>query len=149
MIIDKIENASKYLNINKNLNKALEKMKKEDFSKIEEGRYEIDGEKIFMLVQNYNTKDEKYSRWESHFKYMDIQYVFKGTEIIKYAHVNELRTMEHDSNKDICFWEGEGDSLTLTSGTFAIFMPDDAHKPGISSKSGANSVKKIVFKVLL
>lgn len=149
MIIDKIKNASNYYAISKNLEIALKKMESTDFSNIEEGKYEIDGNKVFMLVQKYNTKDEKDSRWEAHFKYIDIQYIYEGKELIKYSYINDLKQVECDKEKDICFLEGDGDFLTLSSGTFAIFLPDDAHKPCVSVNNNSSQVKKIVFKVLI
>ncbi|WP_369461599.1 YhcH/YjgK/YiaL family protein [Thermoclostridium stercorarium] len=48
----------------------------------EDGRYEIDGNDVYALVQSYTTLPSDQCKWESHDKYIDIQYIVRGKEII-------------------------------------------------------------------
>jgi len=57
MIIDKIENSNLYTNLSKVIEKAFSYIKNTDFSRISDGKYEIEGENLFALVQEYQTKD--------------------------------------------------------------------------------------------
>lgn len=78
MISDRIINFEEYISLNKNLKKAFEFLKSADVDKLLDGRYEIDGENVFALVQSYRTKAENEVGWEAHKKYIDIQFIAKG-----------------------------------------------------------------------
>ena len=110
------------------------------------GKYEIDGENIYALVQQYNTKLKKDGFWEAHRRYIDLQYVIQGAEKIGYANLSRLTQGEYDASKDFLPLYGEGDFLTLKDGSFVILMPEDAHMPGIAFDS-LLPVKKIVIKI--
>jgi YhcH/YjgK/YiaL family protein len=49
------------------------------------GRHEIDGDDVFALVQRYTTKPIEERVFESHRKYIDIQYVLQGREVMCWA----------------------------------------------------------------
>ena len=78
MIIDKLKNAQNYYALGENFKKAFEYLKNNDLSMLKNGRYEIDGENIFVSVQDYETKQPEEGRWEAHRKYADIQFLIKG-----------------------------------------------------------------------
>jgi YhcH/YjgK/YiaL family protein len=146
MIIDHLKNASPYFGAHPRLESAFKYLRNTDLGKIEAGRYEIQGTDVFVLVQNYDTKAKEKGRWEAHRKYIDIQYVYKGTELIGYANIDRLQPGAYDEGKD--FWElkGEGDFVKAPAGTFLVLFPQDGHMPGIAV-SGPEPVKKIVVKV--
>ncbi|MDI6756258.1 MAG: YhcH/YjgK/YiaL family protein [Thermodesulfobacteriota bacterium] len=146
MIIDRIENASMYYGVNKRLAAAFDYLKNTDFSKIEPGKYEIDGSHVFALVQQYETKLKEKGRWEAHRKYMDLQYVFKGLELFGYSHLEDLKAIDYDEGKDFLTLEGQGNFFTIRARTFLILAPQDAHMPGIAVSS-PQPVMKVVVKV--
>ena len=56
MIKDKLTNADTYYGISERLKQGFEWLKNNDLLNIPDGRYLIDGEKIFANVQSYITK---------------------------------------------------------------------------------------------
>jgi len=150
MIIDRLSNASNYVGIHKRLAAAFDYLRRTDLSKIEPGTYEIDGRKVYAMVQQYDPKARENGRWEAHRKYIDVQYVHKGEELFGYANLLDLKAGTYDEAKDFLSLQGgeRGDFFFVREGTFIILFPQDAHMPGIA---GANpqSVKKFVVKVAL
>ena len=129
--------------------KAFIFLKSSDLTALELKRYDIDGDNLYAPVSEYLTKNEEDARYEAHQKYIDIQYVVSGKELIGVAPMSQKKDVleAYDSTKDIEF-------LTVTGGEnrpalpdrFFIFFPEDAHRPGL--KDGENSpVRKVVVKV--
>ena len=150
MIIDHFSNASSYLGINKRLATALDYLRRTDLSKVEPGTYEIDGRKVYVMVQQYDTKIKEKGRWEAHRKYIDVQYVHKGEERFGYANLRDWKAGTYDEAKDFLSLQGEGrgDFFIVREGTFVILLPQDGHMPGIAV-STPQPVKKFVVKVAL
>ena len=147
MIIDSLGNAELYYGINKRIISALEYLKHTDFENIENGKHFINGEKIYALVNDYMTKDKAEVKSESHRKYIDVQYVAKGCELIGYAPLaDRVPFKEYDEEKDFLLFDIEPSFFKLNSGMFAILFPDDIHMPGIAGDK-PSEVRKIVVKV--
>ena len=147
MITDSIENAQKYYNLGLNFQKGFEFLIHADLQNLENGKYQIDGDDIFVSVQDYNTKPESEGKFEAHKKYADIQFIIKGEEKIGYTNIkNCTPTTFYDDANDIMFLDGKGDFITAKKNTFLIFMPQDAHMPCISIDA-SKYVKKAVVKV--
>jgi len=147
MIIDKIENASLYAGISERIKKALNYIQNTDFIKLETGKYDIDGENIYALVNEYETKDAKESFLEGHRNYIDVQFIIDGVEQIGYAALaNQIVTKKYDSKDDYLLFNDEHSMISLKKGMFAIFFPNDLHMPGIKIEK-SSKVKKVVLKV--
>jgi biofilm protein TabA len=149
MIYDTKENLQSYKGINKNLDLALDYLTKTDLSGMNAGRYEIDGEHVFALVQTPETHPQAQCRWEAHKKYIDIQYLIDGQEIIGFQKTEGMAVSEpYDAEKDIVFFEenGKGFFPRLVSGRFVVCFPTDAHKPLICADE-PQPVKKVILKV--
>ena len=146
MIIDRIENSELYESLHLRFAKAFAFICKTDFSQLDDGKYEIENDDIFAMVQEYNTKDKKEAKLEAHRKYIDIQYIHSGVELIGIAALNDQIPITDDTEKDIAFYEGDASFIKLEAGMFAIFFPDDLHMPGIKLTQSAK-VKKVVVKV--
>ena len=149
MIIDKLKNAPLYYGISEKIATALKYLENTDLAGFQNGKYEIEGDDIFVLIQDYHTKPLSEGKFEAHRKYIDIQYIIKGTEKMGYTNVHKLKSAtEYDETKDIIFFESDGDLVTVEEGFFAIFAPEDAHMPGIESKT-SEYVKKAVIKIMV
>ena len=147
MIIDKIENSGLYLNVGKRIAKAFEYINSTDFSGIEPGRYEIEDDNIFAIVNEYETKNVNDCVLEAHRKFIDIQYIYSGVELIGVAPlVDQIPTIEYDESKDCVFFNEETSFVKMTGGIFAVFFPEDLHMPGVKADS-VSKVKKVVVKV--
>ncbi|MDP4188181.1 MAG: YhcH/YjgK/YiaL family protein [Bacteroidota bacterium] len=148
MIVDSLSNIELFKGLNQRLYKGLQFLTREDTAKLNPGTYEIEGKDLYISVSEYTPQPESQRRWEAHKKYIDIQCLFCGTEKIGFTSVKELTASQaYDEEKDIYFLEGnKGDYVTMKKGMFAIFYPDDAHKPCIAL-SNPSQVKKFVVKV--
>jgi YhcH/YjgK/YiaL family protein len=149
MIIDKIENFDIYKALGKRIEKALEYITNTDLKNIQPGKYEIDGENIFALISEYKTKSEHEGKLEAHRKYIDVQYVINGEELMDNALLGVQQILEpYKEENDIIFFKGEKSFTKVSSGMFAIFFPQDVHMPGISTGK-ISDVKKLVIKIRL
>lgn len=123
-----------------------------DKEKLEHGKHVVD-ENFYYNVEEYVTKPIEKCRFESHRKYVDIQWIVTGSERIDIACISELcEDVRYDSEKDVIFWNNETSSATmhaiLSSGSYTVFYPSNAHKPCISpNPDKQDKVMKIVGKV--
>jgi len=147
MIIDKLSNSALYSGLGERIMQAFNYLQCTNFNGVPPGKYEIDGDNIFAIVAEYQTKDESEGKPESHKKYLDVQYVANGTELMGYAPlINQEISEPYNKENDIVFYKCETSFVRVDEGMFAIFFPDDIHLPGI--KVGKKSfVKKVVVKV--
>jgi biofilm protein TabA len=115
------------------------------------GRVEIDGQHVYALFQSYETLVGE-PRFEAHRRYIDIQYIAEGVEVIGWAPVDALIVTEpYDPAKDAAFGCVPAEQITavrLDAGQLAVLYPSDAHAPKLASGAPAR-VKKIVVKVAL
>ena len=145
MIIDHIDNYKNYENLGIKIALALTHISESDFNNKEPGRYDIDGDDIFVGVNDYNTKDASECRLEGHRKYIDVQYIANGSEIMGYAPLSGQEPIdEYNVKKDLMFFEGDASFVKLDKGMFAIFFPQDLHMPGTGD---GGAVRKIVVKI--
>lgn len=145
MIFDKLENLHKYTKIHPHFEKAFEFLNSTDLDALPSGRTFIEGEDIYVSAANYFTKDEGYL--EGHRDHIDIQLITKGSEKIGFALMtDQVEKDPYNESRDISFYYGDCDHVTLVPGTFAIFFPEDLHKPGIMDKKLVE-VRKIVVKI--
>lgn len=107
------------------------------------------GDGVFALEQAYNTKARNEGKWESHRKYIDIQVVVVGDEIIEVAEISHLTVAEDlTPTKDLIFFKeyDAGTQVRLKNGEAAILFPPDGHKPCVKV-SQSTLVRKVVVKV--
>ena len=146
MIIDQLDNGLFYFALNERLHRALLYLQKTDLSSLPVGKHEIEGQRIFALVEEFKTKPAEQGIWEAHRKYLDIHYVIAGREKIGYAAIKHMRPGAYDVEKDLGIFEGEGDFMVARPGTFIIMFPQDVHRPGMAVQE-PEPIKKLVMKV--
>jgi len=147
MILDKLENSKLYYGLGENFQIALNFLEKNDLMKMQDGKYPIKGDEVYMILQTYATKNISEASLEAHKSYIDLQYLACGEEMIGFCHVDGLSSVtEYDEEKDIVFFKEQGDVFCLKAGDFAIFFPHDAHMPSICIGE-PEKVKKAVIKI--
>ena len=148
MILDQVSNLRLYKGISKNIDVAIEYLRKNDVCALPDGRHAIDGDVVYVQVMSYQTKPLAEATFEAHRRYIDIQILIEGEELCYYAPLQGLvASLPFDQGKDIGFYKGaEGSSFPLRPGTFALFFPHDAHKPSCDFK-GRSPVRKAVVKI--
>ncbi|HHE41381.1 MAG TPA: DUF386 domain-containing protein, partial [Dehalococcoidia bacterium] len=75
MILDRITNGERYACLSRDFARAFELLKQGDIARKEEGKYEVEGNRLYFMVQNYITKLAEERRFEAHRRYADIQAV--------------------------------------------------------------------------
>lgn len=152
MILDRLANASLYHDAHPGLAAAFAYLARFDDATAD-GRQELDGERLYALVQRYVTRPAGEKRWESHRRYLDVQYLVAGRERIDHAPLAMLQgATAYDEAKDVIHYAGpagESSALCLEAGDFAAFFPEDGHRPGVTADGPAAEVRKVVVKVLL
>ena len=127
--------------------KAFAYLKEHDLKTLAKGKYAIDGENVYASVTESPSRDFDSTGWESHRRYIDLQYVIDGEELIGvYPVAKATVTKPYDEKKDVANYSADGKLYAATPGTFFIFFPSDAHRPNITP-GGNKVVKKIVIKV--
>ncbi len=153
MILDSIQNRAFYQRLGSGIAEALEYLATTDFSKMPNGKYELDSQNMFAIVQRYQPKPLGEIVWESHLKYIDVQYLAQGTERMGYAPLSDLVPLKtpYDPDRDAAFYDAKGDFFTISPGSFVIFAPNDIHAPGlkVDSPNAGDDVLKVVVKCLV
>ncbi|WP_119080585.1 YhcH/YjgK/YiaL family protein [Chitinophaga alhagiae] len=148
MIIDSLDNAHLYHGLGPRFVKAFEYLQQTDFSTLEKGKYEIEGNTIFAIVNEYQTVDPAGEQMEAHKKYIDVQYVAKGEEQIGHDFLNgQTPSRAYDGDADyMLFGERPAFFSRLAQHQFAIFFPSDLHMPNLTA-GVQQPVKKVVIKI--
>ncbi len=149
MVVTDIEHALEQVALTPALQKALTFLRQVRLSSLPDGRMEIDGEQVYALVQSYETRGGE-PKFEAHRKYLDVQYVAAGEEIIGWAFIDRMAVdAAYDEAKDVCLGRVPPSEVTpvrLSAGQLAVLYPTDAHAPKLAAGAPV-SVKKIVVKV--
>jgi YhcH/YjgK/YiaL family protein len=89
-------------------------------------RHDLDGDRLFALVQEYTTRAAEQCVWEAHRRYIDVQFMAVGAERMGYAPLATMREREpYDAARDVAFFEPGTEFVTIQEGMFAIFGPED------------------------
>jgi len=149
MIKDRLENFKIYESIHPLMSKAFDYLLNTDLNALDDGRYDIDGDNIYVNIQGYKTKTV--AKFEAHRKYIDIQYVISGRENIGITDYGNCTVhTKYNEEKDIEFLTTDlpFNFVTLTQGEFMVMYPQDAHMPSMAFEEPSD-VKKAVVKILL
>jgi len=117
--------------LSKRIDAAVEYISKLDFNSLNKGKYDVSPD-FYYTVQEYTACDKNDAQYESHRKYIDIQYIYEGVERMLITDTtNLLPSDSYDNIKDVIHYSGEDNltSMVLTVGSYAILFPKDAHKP--------------------
>lgn len=146
MIFDTLNNVNNYEGLGR-VYTALKFLAETDFNEIDLGRYELDGDNIFYMVQSYDTDPSK-TVSEAHKKYIDIQFMVEGEEIIGVADISsEKELTEAKEENDVWFYNCKTEPLTLSAGKYMVLYPNDLHCPGVATNGKALTCRKVVVKV--
>lgn len=149
MIFDILSRSARYAGLHSQFPAAFDFLRKLTGGEAP-GRYDLDGDRCFALVQTYQTKPQSEALFEAHRKYIDVQFLFSGRETILWAPLESMveQTMAYDDSKDAALWRliPETTPLHVSAGHFVILYPEDAHAPCIEWEN-AEKVFKVVIKV--
>lgn len=152
MIIDRLEFADRYVALHPQFGAAFRFLRNYDMATAVPGRHLLNAageqqeDEPFLIIEQATGRGEQQAKVEFHRRYIDIQYVARGTERIGWVPTGNCSTPsgEFDSEKDIGFFDDRPETwLTIPSGCFAIFFPEDGHAP----LAGTDDVHKVVVKI--
>ncbi|MBN2009081.1 YhcH/YjgK/YiaL family protein [candidate division KSB1 bacterium] len=146
VIVDSLEHASRYYNLHTDFEQAFAFLYRSDLAELADGRYEIDGTKVYCIISYGPGRTREKARLEAHQKYIDIQYVISGIDDMGWIPVAECKQPdgEYNAEKDIIFYKDVPRIwATVMPGNFAIFFPEDGHAP----LGGTGELHKAIVKV--
>lgn len=150
MISESFQHAHKYSILHPLFSKAFDWISNTNLESIEPGKYEIEGDKLFAIVQQYETSEAATQQMEAHKKYIDIQYMIMGEELVglSFLHKQKIAVPYNEATDFLEVSDPPSYFAPLSSGNFMIFYPTDLHMPCISIAE-TTSVKKAVIKVMI
>ncbi len=149
MIIDRIENASRYFGLGTGIAEALKYLENNDLNSLSPGNYIIIKDKLRMLVfESVQTNTDRITM-EAHRKNIDVQYWVKGSELMGHAVLGSESLIEpFNEEKDYGNYAASASFAKLEPGMFAIYYPTDLHT-AVADEACNSMVRKIVFKVVV
>jgi len=130
---------------------ALQHLRETDYTPVATGRYPIDGERMFALVQDPMTQAWETGFPEFHARHIDVQCLLIGEEALGYLPADP-DLIPHDdrlAERDIAFVAQQAleTRIVLTPGMYAIFFPGELHRP-CRAVGQSMQIKKVVIKIL-
>ena len=112
------------------------------------GKYDLENG-AYVSVQEYTTKARSEAKYEAHKKFIDIQMILSGKELIAVSPIDKMTISdEYNEEKDFMLFHhnDECTDYVLEAGDFLILYPQDVHMPGVCVNE-KSPVRKIVVKV--
>ena len=112
------------------------------------GKYDLENG-AYVSVQEYTTKARSEAKYEAHKKFIDIQMILSGKELIAVSPIEKMTISdEYNEEKDFMLFHhnDECTDYVLEAGDFLILYPQDVHMPGVCVNE-KSPVRKIVVKV--
>lgn len=146
MILDTIQNAERYNALHPVFQAAFDWLRKQAAGpKLPGGRLEIDGRRLYANIVTEGGRGLARAKFEAHRRYVDIQYVVEGFDLMGWRHLDGTMTSRsYDAVKDLEIYEDKPEWMVpVPAGHFTIFFPEDAHAP----MAGELPMYKLVAKV--
>ncbi len=146
MILATIDQAIRYADCHQGLSRGFEFLQTTKLSDLADGKHEIDSQRLFAIVAHDVGRGREGAYLEVHRKYIDIQFVVSGDEVIGWQPLATCQSVKqpYDADTDLAFFLDRPQSwFALQPGSFAVFFPEDAHAP----LAATGPVHKVVVKV--
>lgn len=146
MILDQLVQCARYVALHPGFEAAFRAVQDPELATRAAGKYAIDGERLFAIVDRPNGRTREGARLEGHRKFIDIQVTLSGAEVIGWLPTAACQTVDspYDPVRDLAFWKDQPETwLSVPPQHFCIFFPEDAHAP----LAGTGALHKIVMKV--
>jgi YhcH/YjgK/YiaL family protein len=150
MILDTLRRSEQYVALHPSFARAFAFLAGADWGALAPDpagvRHAIDGDRIYVSVDEKDGRGREGARLEAHRRYIDIQVTLGGAEEIGWMPLAGCRqpAAAFDVARDIVFFEDRPDTwLSVPPGSFAIFFPEDAHAP----LAGRGRLRKAIVKI--
>ncbi len=146
MIVDSLENAHRYESLHAGFRSAFRFLARGNLADLPLGRHEIDGDRVFAIIERGTQPGRAAVRLEAHREYIDVRYIIGGTDEVGWRATQACRTVAapYDEATDMMFYaDAAALWIPLPTGTLSIYFPQDAHAP----MAGHGEVHRVVVKV--
>lgn len=127
--------------------RCLDYAKAHDLRALSCGRHDIDGDRLFVNIVEYQTKERDNCIWEAHKAYLDLHLMLDGEEIIDVGFIGHMEQAPYQAEGDYLPLEGQEDcSVVLSAGNFLVCYPDDGHRTSVQVQQ-PQQIKKAIFKI--
>ncbi|RDC63675.1 YhcH/YjgK/YiaL family protein [Adhaeribacter pallidiroseus] len=149
MIFDHLDNAARYAALHPDFAVAFDFLKDNQVDQLPTGKHNIRGESIFAIISDdFGFGGQEQARLEAHQKYLDIQVVLAGTDVMGWQQLGACPQIQepYSPERDVVFYSDQPLVwFKVPAQHFVIFYPEDTHAP----LATAEKIRKIVFKILL
>ncbi len=132
MILDRLENLDRYFPLHAGFRQACDYLRQTDYTKLTAGKHEVDGAKLFLMLNKGSGKGREGVKLEAHRRYIDIQYTIAGPDEIGWRPLAACTQIDrpYDAHTDFGLFADRPQAwVAVPPGSFAIFFPEDAHAP--------------------
>lgn len=146
MILDTIDRLASYEGMHPLMGKVVDFLRETDLNALEPGRIVLQGDDLFVNVNQVQPLAKDNARIEVHRQYIDIQIPITGDEEMGYTSASLLgaESQPYDSKIEAGFHSGQSDTwLQVKKGMFVVFFPGEGHAPAVTPVP----LKKIVVKI--
>jgi biofilm protein TabA len=152
MIVTDLDHLHEQIPASPRVRSAVDFLMESRLQDLPDGRIEIDGDRLYALIQSYQTIPWENAKFEAHRRYIDFQFIASGSEAMGWCHLDRMtETVPYNDAKDVWYGKPTSGGITavpLTAGQLAVLFPNDAHAPKLLVNQ-PEAVKKIVVKVLI
>ena len=146
VILASLDDAERYLPLHPGFTAAFDYLKRTDFSGMSAGRHEVDGDRLFVMVNRGKGRGRQAVKLEAHRRYIDIQFTLSGTDDIGWRPVSQCSQIDlpFDPEKDVALFTDPPQAwIAVPPSRFTIFYPEDAHAPMAASCELLKAVMKV------
>jgi YhcH/YjgK/YiaL family protein len=152
MIVDSIDQLGRYSELNPQFAAVAEFLRTHDLATMPSGIHHIQGDDLFVNIQDAPAKTREQARFETHRRMIDIQVPVSGDEEHGWCPAELLPKAEYDEAADMSLHDPVAPAtnpslattyFTLRPGQFAIYFPSDGHAPAVTP----TGLRKAIFKV--
>ena len=149
MIRSLLKYAEHYYCLGRGVRRAFEYIASTDFSSMKAGRYDVEGNRIYALLQERDSLPLHLAPFENHHRYLDLQTTQSGEEWLGYCPIDWLTPVgPYNAETDVQLYSGTGSLQRSYVGSFAIFFPEDGHQPYVTS-ADPKPLRKLVMRIAL
>lgn len=124
MIVTTIEECMRYETLIPNLREILEEIQHIEHYAV--GCYKTPYG--FYMIQKGTTNPEEQGCYETHEKYIDLQVMVEGSELMFWSDRKSLSVKEpYNESKDLTLYEGRGEGIEIKQGMCYFMFPEDGH----------------------